>query len=206
MSPAHLCMTYTKIWGTFDRLRIIAIVPPVGSIGFVFYTYITASNQFTDSTTNSSHSGTCRAMHTSRSSTAWRPASRLTSSATCTRTRGACSNRKFLSLHVRKRQPYNTTSNRRRVVKTPSGKLVYHHLKKIASSPKCGDCGVGLPGIPALRPYQSATIPKRQKTAPGIRWFAVRRMHEDAVSHALHPSSSCFHNPLSILRAFLVEA
>lgn len=35
---------------------------------------------------------------------------------------------------LRKRQPYNTTSNRRRVVKTPGGKLVVHHLKKIAVS------------------------------------------------------------------------
>ncbi len=48
---------------------------------------------------------------------------------------------------LRKRTPYNTTSNRRRVVKTPGGKLVYHHLKKPASGPKCGDCGVGLPGV-----------------------------------------------------------
>jgi hypothetical protein len=35
---------------------------------------------------------------------------------------------------LRKRQPYNTTSNRRRVVKTPGGKLVVHHLKKKAVS------------------------------------------------------------------------
>ncbi|OCF41284.1 hypothetical protein I317_04942 [Kwoniella heveanensis CBS 569] len=35
---------------------------------------------------------------------------------------------------LRKRQPYNTTSNRRRVVKTPGGKLVVHHLKKLAVS------------------------------------------------------------------------
>lgn len=48
---------------------------------------------------------------------------------------------------LRKRQPYNTTSSRRRIVKTPGGKLVYHHLKKIATSPKCGDCGIGLPGV-----------------------------------------------------------
>jgi len=48
---------------------------------------------------------------------------------------------------LRKRQPYNTTSNRRRVLKTPGGKLVYHHLKKLASAPKCGDCGVALPGV-----------------------------------------------------------
>ena len=48
---------------------------------------------------------------------------------------------------LRKRQPYNTNSNRRRVVKTPGGKLVYHHLKKPASAPKCGDCGISLPGV-----------------------------------------------------------
>jgi large subunit ribosomal protein L34e len=35
---------------------------------------------------------------------------------------------------LRKRQPYNTTSNRRRVVKTPGGKLVVHHIRKLAVS------------------------------------------------------------------------
>lgn len=35
---------------------------------------------------------------------------------------------------LRKRTPYNTTSARRRVVKTPGGKLVVHHLKKLAVS------------------------------------------------------------------------
>ncbi|KAJ7291436.1 ribosomal protein L34Ae [Mycena rebaudengoi] len=83
---------------------------------------------------------------------------------------------------LRKRQPYNTTSNRRRV-------LVYHHLKKIATSPKCGDCGVGLPGIPALRPRQYATISKRQKT--------VRRAYGGS------RCGDCV--KLRILRAFLVE-
>ena len=48
---------------------------------------------------------------------------------------------------LRKRQPYNTKSNRRRVVKTPGGKLVYHHLKKRGTAPKCGDCGIALPGV-----------------------------------------------------------
>ena len=65
---------------------------------------------------------------------------------------------------LRKRQPYNTTSNRRRVLKTPGGKLVYHHLKKLASAPKCGDCGIALAGVPVLRPRKYATISKRQKT------------------------------------------
>jgi len=65
---------------------------------------------------------------------------------------------------LRKRNPYNTSSNRRRIVKTPGGRLVYHHIKRLATAPKCGDCGVALPGIPALRPRQYATISKRQKT------------------------------------------
>lgn len=48
---------------------------------------------------------------------------------------------------IRKRNPYNTTSSRRRIVKTPGGKLVYHHLKKPGTAPKCGDCGIALPGV-----------------------------------------------------------
>lgn len=48
---------------------------------------------------------------------------------------------------LRKRQPYNTTSNRRRIVKTPGGVLVYHHIKKLATAPKCGDCGSKLAGV-----------------------------------------------------------
>ena len=48
---------------------------------------------------------------------------------------------------LRKRQPYNTTSSRRRILKTPGGRLVYHHLKKLATAPKCGDCGIALPGV-----------------------------------------------------------
>jgi large subunit ribosomal protein L34e len=60
---------------------------------------------------------------------------------------------------LRKRQPYNTISNRRRVVKTPGGKLVYHHLKKLPTQPKCGDCGIGLPGVrrPQPMPYRVVT-------------------------------------------------
>ncbi|KAL7284671.1 hypothetical protein ACG7TL_001968 [Trametes sanguinea] len=90
---------------------------------------------------------------------------------------------------LRKRNPYNTTSNRRRVVKTPGGKLVYHHIKKLASAPKCGDCGIALPGIPALRPRQYATISKTKKT--------VRRAYGGS------RCGDCVKS--RILRAFLVE-
>lgn len=48
---------------------------------------------------------------------------------------------------LRTRKSYNTKSNLRRIVKTPGGKLVYHHLKKRGTAPKCGDCGLALPGV-----------------------------------------------------------
>ncbi|TFK28230.1 60s ribosomal protein l34-b [Coprinopsis marcescibilis] len=90
---------------------------------------------------------------------------------------------------LRKRNPYNTTSNRRRVIKTPGGKLVYHHIKKPATAPKCGDCGVALPGIIALRPRQYANISRRLKTVQ--RAYGGSRCGDCVKSR--------------ILRAFLVE-
>ncbi|KAI4220898.1 MAG: hypothetical protein L6R36_007285 [Xanthoria steineri] len=67
-------------------------------------------------------------------------------------------------LTYRRRNPYNTRSNKVRVIKTPGGKLQYQHLKKRGSPPKCGDCGIKLPGIPALRPREYATISRPKKT------------------------------------------
>ncbi|EPQ28608.1 uncharacterized protein PFL1_03911 [Pseudozyma flocculosa PF-1] len=65
---------------------------------------------------------------------------------------------------LRKRTPYNTKSNRRRIVKTPGGRLVYHHTHKLPTSPKCGDCHTALPGVKSLRPREYATVSKRLKT------------------------------------------
>jgi len=90
---------------------------------------------------------------------------------------------------IRKRTPYNTTSNRRRIIKTPGGKLRYQHIKKLPSAPKCGDCGIALPGIPALRPRQYATISKRQKSVS--RAYGGSRCGDCVKSR--------------IVRAFLVE-
>jgi large subunit ribosomal protein L34e len=86
---------------------------------------------------------------------------------------------------LRKRQPYNTSSSRRRIVKTPGGVLRYHHIKKLPTAPKCGDCGSKLSGVGivysgfyfiflcaltdlavqvvALRPRQYATVSKTKK-------------------------------------------
>lgn len=130
---------------------------------------------------------------------------------------------------LRKRTPYNTTSNRRRVVKTPGGKLVYHHLKKLATSPKCGDCGIALPGVcislSFRRAYQlniQCDVHRFLRSAPVNtlpsprqgRLSAGRTVAHDAVTASSlgtylllklsFPSVLCA--PLtSILRAFLVE-
>ncbi|KAH6919959.1 hypothetical protein HPB50_029053 [Hyalomma asiaticum] len=50
-------------------------------------------------------------------------------------------------LTLRRRLSYNTNSNRRRISKTPGGKLVYLYLKKPGSVPKCGDCKLKLRGL-----------------------------------------------------------
>lgn len=42
---------------------------------------------------------------------------------------------------------YNTRSNKVRIIKTPGGELRYLHLKKKGTAPKCGDCGIKLPGV-----------------------------------------------------------
>ncbi|CCE86322.1 Piso0_004805 [Millerozyma farinosa CBS 7064] len=64
----------------------------------------------------------------------------------------------------RRRNPYNTRSNKIKVVKTPGGKLVAQHVKKSGSRVNCGDCGQALAGISSLRPRQYASVSKTHKT------------------------------------------
>ncbi|KAI7834591.1 60S ribosomal protein L34-B [Kickxella alabastrina] len=89
----------------------------------------------------------------------------------------------------RRRLSYNTKSNRVRISKTPGGNLRLLHVKKPAKGPRCGDCGVTLAGIPALRPREYARLNKSQKT----------------VSRAYGGSrcSTCVRT--RIVRAFLIE-
>ncbi|KAJ3312464.1 60S ribosomal protein L34 [Boothiomyces sp. JEL0838] len=89
----------------------------------------------------------------------------------------------------RRRLSYNTKSNKTRVIKTPGGKLAVLHIKKQATAPKCGDCGVALPGVPALRPtgYMRLSRPKKTVT----RAYGGSRC------------AGCVRN--RIVRAFLVE-
>ncbi|KAF8419925.1 60S ribosomal protein L34B [Tirmania nivea] len=66
-------------------------------------------------------------------------------------------------LTYRRRNGYNTRSNKVRIVKTPGGNLRYLHIKKKGTAPKCGDCGIKLPGVPALRPKEYANVSKPSK-------------------------------------------
>ncbi|KAI6912871.1 60S ribosomal protein [Hortaea werneckii] len=64
----------------------------------------------------------------------------------------------------RRRQPYNTVSNKVRTIRTPGGEHRLLNTKKKGTNPKCGDCGSKLAGIPALRPREYAQISRPKKT------------------------------------------
>ena len=57
---------------------------------------------------------------------------------------------KSLRVTYTRRNPYNTKSNAIKMVKTPGGRMAGHYVKKAAKGPRCGDCGVTLPGVSAL--------------------------------------------------------
>merc|ERR1711916_382913 len=92
-------------------------------------------------------------------------------------------------LTYRRRLSYNTKSNRKKIVKTPGGKLVYHYVKKAGSVPKCGDCPDKLRGIKPSRPMERSRMTKRLKTVS--RAYGGSRCHK------------CVRN--RIVRAFLIE-
>ncbi|KAJ2849837.1 60S ribosomal protein L34B [Coemansia brasiliensis] len=89
----------------------------------------------------------------------------------------------------RRRLSYNTKSNRVRISKTPGGNLRYLHVKKPAKGPRCGDCGMALSGIPALRPREYSRLNKSQKSV--TRAYGGSRC------------STCVRT--RIVRAFLIE-
>merc|ERR1712157_48770 len=82
-----------------------------------------------------------------------------------------------------------TSSNKRKIVKTPGGRLVYQRIGKAAKAPVCGDTGNVLRGIKAGRPRQLAQYSKRQKT--------VTRAYGGSLCGAAVRSR--------IIRAFLIE-
>ncbi|XP_031548864.1 60S ribosomal protein L34-like [Actinia tenebrosa] len=94
-----------------------------------------------------------------------------------------------LRLTFRRRLSYNTKSNRRRISKTPGGKLVYLYTRKQGKVPKCGDCKKKLQGLPAMRPKKLMQISKPQKN----------------VSRAYGGSRCAACVRQRIVRAFLIE-
>ena len=92
-------------------------------------------------------------------------------------------------LTLRRRLSYNTKSNRRRIVRTPGGRLVYQYVKKNKTVPKCGQCKEKLKGIRPTRPCERSRISKRQKT--------VARTYGGVLCHR------CVRE--RIVRAFLIE-
>merc|ERR1711915_1054435 len=87
----------------------------------------------------------------------------------CTRLslrRQAYSSKMVQRLTYRRRLSYNTQSNRRKISKTPGGRLVYLHQKKLGSIPKCGDTKKTLFGIKPARPRELSSMCKRKKHVP----------------------------------------
>merc|ERR1711996_166891 len=89
----------------------------------------------------------------------------------------------------RRRLSYNTKSNKRKVVRTPGGKLVFQYLKKRPSVPKCPMTGLKLKGVTPATNQEKARMSRRQKT--------VFRAYGGVLSHKAVREK--------IVRAFLIE-
>ncbi|XP_071553117.1 large ribosomal subunit protein eL34-like [Panulirus ornatus] len=95
----------------------------------------------------------------------------------------------MVRLTYRRRLSYNTPSNRRKIVKTPGGRLVYHYKKKPGKAPACGNCKIRLPGIVVCRPQKLHRLSKRVKR--------VTRAYGGNLCH------KCVRE--RVVRAFLIE-
>merc|ERR1712072_1172034 len=75
-------------------------------------------------------------------------------------------NKMVQRIQYRRRLAWNTTSNKRRISKTPGGKLVFLYTGKRGSVSKCGDTGKPLQGIKAARPagLRPGRCTRRSKT------------------------------------------
>ena len=63
----------------------------------------------------------------------------------------------------RRRLSYNTRSNRRKIVRSPGGRLTFQYLKKRHSVPKCPQTGLALKGVKPSRPADRSRLSLRQK-------------------------------------------
>merc|ERR1712156_46476 len=98
-------------------------------------------------------------------------------------------NKMVQRITYRRRVSYNTKSNRRKVVRTPGGKLVFQYLKKRPTVPKCPMTGIKLQGIKPSRPADRSKLSLRNKK--------VYRAYGGVLSHRAVREK--------IVRAFLIE-
>ena len=89
----------------------------------------------------------------------------------------------------RRRLSYNTRSNRRKIARTPGGKLVFQYLKKRPSVPRCPMTGLKLKGVKPSRPSERPRLSLRHKK--------VFRTYGGVLSHKAVREK--------IVRAFLIE-
>lgn len=71
---------------------------------------------------------------------------------------------KNIRITYRRRHCYRTNNNRVKPIRTPGGKLVAQYIKKRGRRPVCGDTGVPLQGIKALRPSEFSRTKKFKRT------------------------------------------
>merc|ERR1739838_937931 len=98
-------------------------------------------------------------------------------------------NKMVQRITYRRRLSYNTRSNRRKITRTPGGKLVFQYLKKRPSVPKCPMTGVKLKGVKPSRPAERKRLSLRHKK--------VFRAYGGVLSHKAVREK--------IVRAFLIE-
>ncbi|MDK2413293.1 large ribosomal subunit protein eL34 [Penaeus vannamei] len=95
----------------------------------------------------------------------------------------------MVRLTLRRRLSYNTASNKRRIVRTPGGRLVYQYVKKRGKRAACGNCKRELAGVVRCRPYELKRMPKYKKK--------VARAYGGSLCH------TCVRE--RVVRAFLIE-
>ena len=95
-------------------------------------------------------------------------------------------------LTYRRRLSYNTKSNKKKIIRTPGNKLVYHYVKKSRTIPRCGWCKQNLRGMTAVRGRE------------GVRGGKVsRRKKSKCRAYGGNMCPSCLRD--RIIRAFLIE-
>merc|ERR1712126_3622 len=79
-------------------------------------------------------------------------------------------------LTYRRTLSYNTSSNKRKIVKTPGGRLVYQRIGKAAKAPVCGDTGNVSPWYQSRSSTPIGSILQTPKDRyPCLRWFPLWR-------------------------------